>query len=164
MESFNEFVGEYRKQMAKGHIQKAYRGLMEYIMALKTHFKNKYPEYSVPGSIYHGYMDMTYFPLFPESLKSKKLKIAVVFVHEAVRFELWLAANNKRIQTEYWKLFMESGWDKYHIPSTIKGIDSVVEYVVVDNPDFSNLDTLTDKIETGTLTFISDIEHFLSGH
>jgi len=41
MESFHEYMNEYKKQLEKGIIQKAYKGLMEYIMALRTHLKNK---------------------------------------------------------------------------------------------------------------------------
>ncbi len=162
MESFHEYMNEYRKQVEKGAIKEAYKGLMEYIMDLKMHFKNKYPDYFVSGSIYYGYMDMTYFSFFPKSLKSKKLKIAIVFCHKTFRFEVWLAGYNKQIQTKYWKLFKESNWNKYHIVPTTKGVDSMIEYILVDNPDFSNLDTLTNQIEKGTLKFIKDIENFLS--
>ena len=164
MESFHEYMNEYKKQVQKGYIQEAYRGLMEYIMELRLYLKNKYPAYVVSGSIYHGYMDMTYFSFFPESLKRRKLKIAIVFIHDTFRFEVWLAAFNKQVQTQYWRLVKESAWNKYRIPSTIKGVDSIIEYVLVDNPDFCNLDALTKQIEEGTLTFIKDIEKFLAKH
>jgi hypothetical protein len=161
MQSFQEYINEYRKQLEKGVIQRAYQGLMEYIMDLRTQFNKKFPDFA-PGNIYHGYMDMTYFPIFPEALKSRKLKIAIVFIHESIRFEVWLVGYNKQIQKEYWKLFKESEWNKYHIPTTIKGVDSIMQYTLADNPDFNDLDALTKKIEKGTLTFINDIENFLS--
>ena len=164
MDSFHEYINEYRKQLEKGSIKQAYKGLMQYIMSLRTHFKNKYPDYFVSGSIYYGYMDMTYFSFFPKSLKHRKLKIAIVFLHDAFRFEVWLAGNNKQVQSKYWKLFKESDWNKYHIVSTTKGVDSIVEYILVDNPDFSDLDTLTKQIERGTLKFIKNVEGFLSKH
>ena len=161
MDSFLESMNEYREQLEKGAIQKAYRGLMEYFNALRLHFRKKHPDHSVSGSVYYGYMDMTYFSFFPISLKRRKLKIAVVFLHEAFRFEVWLAAVNKEVQTEYWKLFKESNWNKYHIPSNTKGLDSIVEYILVANPDFSDLDALTKQIEKGTLEFVKDVEDFL---
>jgi hypothetical protein len=164
MQSFHEYMDEYKKQMERGYIQKAYAGLMEYIMSLRAHFKRKYPEHSSSGSVYQGYMDMTYFPLFPKSLKSKKLKIAVVFIHNTPKFEVWLAGNNRQVQAKYWKLFKESGWNKFRIPSTTRGTDSIVEYTLVDQPDFSDLGALTEQVETGTLNFIGDIEGFLSKH
>jgi len=162
MESFHEYMNEYRKQLEKGAIQEAYKGLMEYIMDLRTHFKNKYPDHFVSGSIYYGYMDMTYFSFIPNSLKDRKLKPAIVFIHEAFRFEVWLAAFNKKIQSKYWDLIKESGWDKYYLVPTIKGYDSIIECVLVEDPDFSDLDTLTKQIENGTLKFIKDVESFLS--
>jgi hypothetical protein len=133
-------------------------------MDLKTHFKNKYPDYFVSGSIYYGYMDMTYFSFIPQSLKRRKLKIAIVFNYDAFRFEVWLGGYNKQVQTEYWKLFKESGWKKYHIATPAKGVDSILEYILVDNPDFSELDTLTKQIEKGTLKFIKDVADFFSKH
>jgi hypothetical protein len=105
---------------------------------------------------------MTYFSLFPKSLKRQKLKVAIVFLHEAFRFEVWLAGYNKQIQMKYWNLFKEGNWNRYHIPLTTKSVDSIIEDILVDNPDFSDLDDLTRKIEKGTLNFIMDIENFLS--
>ena len=162
MESFNEYIDEYRKQMAKGTIKEAYQGLMKYIMDLRTHFKNKYPESFVSGNIYFGYMDMTYFSFIPETLKQRKLKIAVVFIHETCRFEVWLAGFNKQVQSKYWKLFKESDWNQYQLVATPQGVDSIVETVAVEHPDFNDLETLTRQIETATLTFMADIESFLS--
>jgi hypothetical protein len=164
MESFHKYLNEYRKQLEKGVIKEAYKGLMEYMMDLRTHFKNKYPDYFVSGSIYYGYMDMTYFSFFPKSLKHRNLKIAIVFLHETFRFEVWLAGVNKQVQTKYWKLIKESDWNKYHAVSTTKGADSILEYVLVDNPDFSDLDTLTKQVEREALKFIEDVERFISKH
>ena len=164
MESFHRNIKEYRKQLEKGAVQKAYKGLMDYIMNLRTHFQNKYPDYFVSGSIYYGYMDMTYFSFFPKSLKDRKLKAGIVLIHDKLRFEVWLFGYNKQVQLKYWKLFKESGWNKYRIVPTTKGADSIIEHVLADNPDFSDLDTLTKQIETGTLKFIKDVESFLSNH
>ncbi len=161
MKPFHEYMNEYRKQIEKGDINKAYKGLMEYIMELRLYFKNKYPDYIVSGNIYYGYMDMSYFSFFPESLKLRKLKVAIVFSHDTFRFEAWLAGYNKQVQTKYWKLVKESNWNKYHIPSTTKGVDSIIECILVENPDFSDLDMLTKQIDSGTLKFIKDVEEFL---
>ena len=45
MKSFHEYIDEYRKQLEKGDIKEAYKGLMEYINDLRLHLKNKYPEH-----------------------------------------------------------------------------------------------------------------------
>ncbi len=52
MGSLHESTNEYRKQLEKGAIQKAYKGLIEYIMGLRSYFHVQYPDYSVPGLYY----------------------------------------------------------------------------------------------------------------
>jgi hypothetical protein len=107
-------------------------------------------------------MDMTYFSFTPDSLKSLKLKIAVVFIYDTFKFEVWLAGSNKNVQKEYWELLKKDGLQKYHLPSDIKGIDFIVENVLVENPDFGDLDILTQEIEDGAMKFIGDVVEFLS--
>jgi hypothetical protein len=164
MGSFHEYMNEYKQQLERGVIQEAYRGLMEFMMGLRTYLQAKYPDYFVSGSIYYGYMDMTYFSFYPKSLGDRKLKIAIVFIHEACKFEVWLAGYNKQVQTKYWKLIKESDWNQYHLLATPKGSDSILEYILVGNPGFGDLEGLTQQIETKTLNFIEDVESFLSTH
>jgi hypothetical protein len=164
MDSFQEYMNEYKKQMKKGDIIEAYRRLMEYIMELRTYFQKKYPDYHVSGSIYYGYMDMTYFSFFPESLKQHKLKVGIVFIHDKCRFEVWLFGYNKNVQTKYWKLIKEKKWNKYNIVPTTKGYDSIIWDTLIEDPDFGNLDNITKQIEQGTLKFINDVEGFLIKH
>lgn len=161
MESLQECMLEYRKQLERGRIQKAYKGLMEYMLALRTHFKKKYPEYVVSGSIYFGYMDMTYIAFFPKSLKRRNLKVAIVYLHDAGRFEAWLGGYNKQVQAKYWRMFKDSGWKKYRLVSDLQGVDSILEHVLVSEPDFDDPDSMTKQIESGTMKFIQEIERFL---
>ena len=162
--SFHENMNEYKRQLEKGAIQDAYRGLMEYFTTLRMHFKKRYPDDSVAGSTYLGYMDMTYFSFFRRSLKHRNLKIAIVFLHEEFRFEVWLSGTNKKILAKYMNLFREIVWDKYNIATTTKGVDSILDHIIVENPDFSDLDALTKEIESGTMKFTKDVEDFLSKH
>lgn len=162
MKSLQENMVEFKKQLKKGVIQKAYLGLMEYMLGLKNYFSGKYPDYSTPGSLYNGYMDMTYFSILPRSLKDRDLKIAIVFLYDAFRFEIWLSGKNKQVLTKYWQVIKERKWDKYKVVEPAKGVDSIVEHILVEHPDFSDLDALTKQIEQGTLRFIHDIERFLA--
>ncbi len=161
METLQESVAEYKRQMEKGSIQKAYKGIMDYVLSLRTHFANRYPKIPV-GNLYAGYMDMTYFPLFPKSLKSNKLKIAVVFMHGTCRFEIWLSGNNRQIQQKYSKIIADAGWKKFG--TNPENPDSIVEETLIENPDFDDPDKLTKIIEASTMSFIQDVEAFLSGH
>jgi hypothetical protein len=118
MESFQEHINEYRTQLEKGSIQKAYKGLMEYIMDLRTYFKNKYPGYFVSGSIYYGYMDMTYFSFFPESLHRTENRY--LLNHAMFRFESAKVIMQVQSNTE---IFKESDESIPIVPTT-KGVDS----------------------------------------
>ena len=162
MEPFHEYIAEYRELLKNGAVKNAYRGLMEYIMDLRTYFKKKYPDYFVSGSIYQGYMDMTFFSFFPESIKQHSLKIAIVFLHEAFRFEAWLVGFNKQIQAKYWRLLKDSGWNKYHLVPAPQGTDSILECILAEDPDFSDLPALTKQIEHISLEFIQDVDGYLS--
>ena len=162
MRMFHEYMDEYKKQMKRGLINQAYKGLMAYMYSVKTHFKNKYPEFYISSSLYFGYMDMTYFSIVTASLKTRKLKIAVVFVHQEFCFEVWLAGVNKKVQREVWQLIKDSGWNKYRLVPSTQGADAILEHAIVENPDFSDLDRLTKQIEEETTKFITAIDKFFS--
>jgi hypothetical protein len=164
MEPFQQHLSEYRKQLAKGDVKEAYKGLMEYIENLKLHFKNKYPNYFVSSSIHYGFMDYTYFYFFPKSLKRQKLKVVLLFIHDSFSFEVWLSGYNKAAQSKYLRLFKEGNWNKYPLAPTIQGIDYITKNTLTDDSDFSDLEALTEQIENGALKFIQDIETFLSTH
>jgi len=162
MESMQSQMSEFRDQLKRGVIQKAYRGLMDFMLGLKNHLANKFPEFTVTGSLYTGYMDMTYFSVLPASLKDRDLKIAIVFNYDAFCFEVWLSGKNKQVLEKYWKLLQKSQWDKYKLVEPGKGVDSILEHVLAAHPDFGDLDALTEQIEQGTLEFIQDIKKFLA--
>ena len=100
MKSMNDYINEYTNQLKKGHIQKAYKGILSFMSGLKTYLEKRHTDYT-SGALYFGYMDMTYFAFTPVALKEKSLKIGVVYLHEENRFEVWLAGSNRRIQAEY---------------------------------------------------------------
>ena len=162
MDSSQDNLHQFREQLKKGTIQAAYRVLLDYIMHLRTHFQKSLPGCDVPGNVYQGYMDMTYFSIIPPSLKQHKLKIAVVFVYDTFRFEVWLSGYNRQVQAKYWQLVRDSGWEQYRLVDDPLKADSILEHILVEEPDFDDLDKLTRQIEKDTLAFISEVETHLS--
>ncbi len=162
MAQFHESVLEYRRQLEKGLVQQAYRGLMEYMLGLRTHFQKRFPDYEVPGSMYAGYMDMTYFALIPEFFKQRKLKIAVVFLHEDFRFEVWLSGVNRQVQVQVWKQLKDINLAPYQLVADPVKADAVIEHVLLADPDFSNLEAVTERIEKETTRFIKAMKSLLS--
>lgn len=109
-------------------------------------------------------MDMTYFAIFPAILKRRSLKIAIVFNYDAFRFEAWLTGSNRKVQRQYWELFRDSQWAEYRVVTPAAEIDSIVEFILIDDFDICDPDAMTSSIETATVAFIDDIESFLSEH
>ena len=149
----NYFVSAYKESLKNGDIQVAYAELVKYVQKLKTTFsKDLGDTYSV-GNVFQGYMDYTYFYLSNDFLKDKKLKLGLVFNHNHVRFEAWLLGQTKDIQEKYWKLLKSTKW--------INGSEmpqySIFEVILVDNPDFDDLDTLTENIKNKLVSVAKDI-------
>ncbi|OUL08698.1 hypothetical protein B0533_07300 [Sedimentibacter sp. SX930] len=156
MESLNECIMEYTAQLRKGQIQKAYKGILTFMSELRSYLESGYPDYTA-GSLYSGYMDMTYFAFTPPDLKNKKLKIAVVYLHEKGVFEVWLAGNNRKIQAEYIALMSHENIGKYKLSQAIPGVDSIIESILVEKPAFDHPEALKQEIEKMTMAFVKDM-------
>lgn len=154
-------MAEFKQQLAKGYLQQAYFGLMEFFRQLRTYLKKNHPDCSLTG-IYYGYMDMTYFACTPGTLGKRNLKIAIVFDYETFSFEVWLSGANRDVQAEYWNMIKEAGWDKYSLSLDPRREDYVLSRSLGADPDFSDLDALTGQIEAGMLALTKDVENFLS--
>ena len=98
MKDFNKYVSIYKDQLDKGNIQKAYTGLVKYVMKLKTIFAKDLSDKFTIGNILRGYMDYTYFYFSNDYLKKNKLKFGLVLNHEKMRFEIWLLGQTIDIQ------------------------------------------------------------------
>ena len=151
--NLNYYVSAYKELLKNGDVQVAYAELVKYVQKLKTVFsKDLSDTYSV-GSVFQGYMDYTYFYLSNDFLKDRKLKFGLVFNHNHVRFEAWLLGQTKEVQEKYWKLLKNTKW--------INGSEmpqySIFEVVLVDDPDFDDLDALTETIKHKLISVTEDI-------
>lgn len=156
LDSLNHERKEYQRQLSKGHIQKAYAGVMAFMSSLKSYLSDKYQDHFT-SSLYYGYLDMTYFAFTPKHLKEKKLKVAIVFLHEPCRFDAWLAGANRKIQSKVIDQLKDQNIGDYQLSCVNPGVDSIIETVLVEQPDFDMLDILTSQIEKKTLNFIDDM-------
>ena len=156
MGSLNEHIMEYSSQLRKGRIQKAYKGIMSFMSDTKVYLEKAHSEYS-SSSLYFGYMDMTYFAFTPPALKEMKLKIAVVFLHEECRFELWLAGINRKVRSDYIEFLSIKDIGKYKLSQARPGMDSIIASIIVEQPDFDNPEKLKEKIEAGVIQFAGDM-------
>lgn len=139
----NDYVAIYKEQLANGEIQIAYERLIKYMMTVKAEFSKELADKYQTGNVSPGYMDFTYFPFSNDYMRSKKLRFGIVLNHRKMRFELWLMGRNADVQHEYWNLLKTTDWNK---EQTTMPKYSVLEAVLVENPDFNAPDLLAEKI------------------
>jgi len=158
MKNLNKYVSIYQDQLKKGDILVAYNELVKFVMNLRTEFiKTQSDKYSFAG-ILHGYLDYTYFYYSNDFLKRKKLKFGLVLNHVEMRFEVWLLGSTKPIQQKYWELSRNTKWnkDKTEMPKY-----SILESIIVEKPDFDNLDKLTKQMEIKMINASDEILDYL---
>ncbi len=159
MKDLNKYVSTYQDQLKKGDILIAYNELVKFVMSLRTEFIKTLSDQYLFAGILHGYLDYTYFYYSNDFLKSKKLKFGLVLNHVEMRFEVWLLGNTKPIQEKYWELSKNTKWnkDKDTMPEY-----SILEVTLVENPDFNNLNALTEQIETKMIKVSDEILDYLN--
>ena len=153
-----EYITAYKKQLAKGELQIAYNILFKCVMRLKTHCEKTFSKDYSFGNISPGYMNFTYFPFFNEYLRKEKLRFGIVLNHSEMRFEIWLMGQNSEIQIKYWNLLKTSFGNQARIDMPKY---SVLEVILVDNPDFDDVDKLIAKINDKAICVSEEILNHL---
>lgn len=154
MKKLNDMVAVYQEELRKGDILIAYNELIKFVMNTRTELVKKLEHQYSFAKILHGYMDYTYFYYTNDFLKSKKLKFGLVLNHLEMRFEVWLLGNTIPIQKEYWNLLKLTKWNKN---KTEMLQYSILEAVIVGNPDFDNLELLSQKIHTNMIQVTDEV-------
>ena len=160
MNTLDKDIQEVRKLLSEGVIQRAYKGIVSYMSRLRTVFADQQGGRAVSG-LYQGYFDMTYFALFPDALKKRDLKLAVVFSYATFNFAVWLVARNRRVQRHYWELLLNTGYKKYPLVEPAAGIDAIVEVVIAADYSLEAENDLTAHIIKGVTAFEHGIVAFL---
>lgn len=156
MNNLNRHIKHYNQQLSLGHIQKAYRGIMEMMSQLKIAWDNQYPE-TPSGSLYAGYMDMTFISVKPAVLSDMDLRVSIVYLHESHTFELWLVARNRKIQSQIHDLLKKKDLGHYTLSELGPGIDAIIAMTCIADPDFDNTEKLVMEIIEKTQHFITDM-------
>jgi len=146
MDSLNDSIRKYTEELKNGRIQRAYRGIMTFISELKNHIERNQPKLAT-SALYFGYMDMTYFACTPPELRDQKLKIALVYLHEENRFEVWLAAANRQIQAQVVRQLSGRDLGRHTLVPIKPGEDAIISSVIVTQPDFDHPEVLVHLLE-----------------
>lgn len=154
MKDLNYFVEKYKEQLDKGDIQEAYVGLVKYVTRLGTNLSNSFGKTYSFGNLFQGYMDYTYFYYTNDFLKKRKLKMGLVLNHTKMQFEIWLLGQTIPIQEKYWNYFKLTKWNKNRAS---RPQYSILETVLIDKPNFNDLEKLTKEIENKIISTTDEI-------
>jgi len=155
-------LDEFKNTLSKGNIQKAYKHIFSIFNELAILVKKNSEKGINVGSIYHGYLDMSYLPITTNVLKENGLKTAVVFDYDKFCFEVWLCGMNKKIQKNIWEKIKEKKWNKYELPESIENEDSIVRKRMTEIKNYANEKETAKIIWTNLKKFVDDSESFLN--
>jgi hypothetical protein len=158
MTNLNDIIAVYHKELRKGDILIAYNELVKFVMNTRTKMLKELDEQYTFAKILHGYMDYTYFYYTNDFLKSKKLKLGFVLNHLEMRFEIWLLGNTIPVQKEYWNLLKSTTWNngRTELPQYF-----ILQAVIIDKPDFNNLEQLSLNIHQNMVKITDEIIELL---
>ncbi|NLT12198.1 MAG: hypothetical protein GXY06_07300 [Clostridiaceae bacterium] len=154
--ALNDDIREYTERLREGAVPRAYRGIMSFMSELLRRMSASHPDHAV-SALYAGFMDMTYFAITPADLKILNLKVAVVYLHEENRFEVWLGGGNRKIQAEYIKRLSGADIGDYTLSKVSPGVDSILEKRLLEHPNFEDKESLIRRLDNDVTAFIGDM-------
>lgn len=163
MAPISDDLTQLQDQLRRGAVQRAYGSIISAMSQLRSHFVARDGERAV-SALYQGVFDMTYFALFPPALKSRGLKLAIVFDYESFTFEVWLAARNRALQRRYWQLLRDGGWSAHRLVEPASGIDAIVERDVADAGALGAPDVLAARVDAAARELLDELTAFLDIH
>lgn len=156
--NFNrDLLNEYKTLLQTTDLIEAYQEFIKLFRFLRIELEKTMTEYRFQGSIAENGMDYSYFLFWNEELKSKGLKIAVVFVHRDFRFEVWVSGFNRKYQSKYYDILKDK-----EIPFELTSSPTKTDYILrvpADISDISNGDYVVEKIKSISDELLIFIKH-----
>ncbi|MDD3931122.1 MAG: hypothetical protein PHT04_03005, partial [Eubacteriales bacterium] len=72
-----------------------------------------------------------------------------------------LAGLNKKVQKKIIDILKKVKFDQYPISECQTGVDSIIESVLIEQPDFNQPEQLASQIENNVLDFIDNVSNIL---
>lgn len=146
-------MDHFKKALGTGELQKAYRHLMDVFSSLQTALRENKEAQVQTGTLYHGYLDMTYLPVTTRVLRKKGMKVAVVFDYPKFQFQLWLSAGNRKKREKAILLLEQTKVLKDSIRIAKENPDAILEQVIHEPIDFEDTQGLVRSLVAETIRF-----------
>ena len=156
--NFNrDLLNEYKTLLQTTDLIEAYQEFIKLFRFLRIELEKTMTEYRFQGNIAENGMDYSYLLFWTEEIKSKGLKIAVVFVHRDFRFEVWVSGFNRKYQSKYYDILKDK-----EIPFELTSSPTKTDYILrvpADISDISNGDYVVEKIKSISDELLIFIKH-----
>lgn len=154
-------VESYTRAVSAGDLPRAYRAILAALTSFRSVWEGAHPQDNV-GSLYQGYLDMSFIAFSPPALSSMRLKFSLVYLHPEGRFRLWLAAGNRAIQAEVSAQLRGKPLDGYTLTELRPGVDAIIESEIPPPYDFDHPDELNRKLVSAAEAFQADMAALLT--
>lgn len=154
--SLSECIESYSRAVAGGEMPRAYRGILTALSQFQSAWEQAHPEDST-GSLYQGYLDMSFLAVTPRDLAAKRLKISLVYLHAEGVFTLWLTAGNRAIQKRVSQALRAVPLKGYALTVLEPGVDAVIAKEIQKPYPFDEPARLTQYLLAQAEAFAADM-------
>ena len=160
-ESLCTEIESYCAAVAKGGLPRAYRGILAQLTLFQSAWMQAHPADSA-GTLYPGYLDMSFVSFAPAELAARNLKLSLVFLHESCEFTLWLVARNRAIQKRVSESLRGVPLGCYRLTKLEPGVDAIIEFTLEKPYAFDETALLTQRLITAADAFANDMIRLVS--
>lgn len=153
------YINEYRRLIQETNLQKGYQEFITFFRALRTYLQKQLPEYAFTGNIVENNMDYSYFQFSNDDLKSKGLKIVIVFVHTEFACQIWLSGMNREVQAKYYNEFTKKS-HPYILTDNPSKTDYILKTILVEDNNYNDVESVFQTIKDKTVEVMKSMEQF----
>lgn len=150
------YVGEYERLIQTTNLQKGYQEFVAFFRQLRTYLQKEMPQYTFSGNIVENNMDYAYFQFTNDTLKKKRLKIVIAFVHGTFSYQIWLSGLNRQIQQNQYELLKATD-HPYTLTDNPNKTDYILRTELIRECNYTNPEVSFLKIKENALRFIETI-------
>jgi hypothetical protein len=150
------YINDYKNAIQNTNLQVGYQEFIKFFRYLRTYLEKEMKEYIFTSNIVENGMDYSYFQFTNAKMKSKGLKIVIVFVHKEFNYQVWLSGINRGIQIKYYEVLKKTK-NQYTLTSNPDKTDYILKTNIINEFNYDQLELLLKKTKYDIFEFIDNI-------
>ncbi len=141
----SKYINEYKNIIQTTNIQLGYKELTNSIKHVKTCLEKEMVSFDFSKNIIESNIEFTYFHFSNDILKSKGLKLVLVFLHKEFKYEICLSGINRKKQMEFYNSIKDNTV-KYTLSNDPSKTYYVLKHKINKDFDYENIDILSKEL------------------